>query len=498
MMTAPNTAGPSATGPSATGPNAAGFHSEGPLFQNRQRVYPKAVTGRFRRLKWLALSVLLAIYYITPWLRWDRGPGAADQAVLADMYGRRLYFFWLEIWPQEIYFLTGVLVLAAIGLFMVTALAGRVWCGFACPQTVWTDLFMLVERWIEGDRAARMQRDRHPWTRTWITRKLAKHALWLLIALATGGAWIFYFYDAPTLVHDLTHGAAPVKTVFFLGLFTATTYLLAGWAREQVCTYMCPWPRFQSAMLDEHSMIVTYEKWRGHQPMPLRKGQSWDQRQAAGGGDCIDCHQCIQVCPTGIDIRDGQQMECIGCGLCIDACNHIMATIGRPGDLITLDSEFNSMARATVQPTRSRLLRPRTVIYALILVIIASAMTVALALRSSAELTILRDRAPLFVTQADGLIRDSYTVKLINKTARDQVFRLSLDGLPGARLILVGPDESEQTALSLAATADQVTTWHIRVRAPATGQPETPITFEASAGPIRLETRDMFAGPGHR
>jgi cytochrome c oxidase accessory protein FixG len=212
------------------------------LFKNREKVYPRSVSGLFRRLKWAALIVLLAIYYIVPWIRWDRGPEAPDQAVLADMAGRRLYFFFIEIWPQEIYYLTGLLVLSAVALFLITSLAGRIWCGYACPQTVWTDLFMWVERKIEGDRSERIRLDKGPFTLGKLQKKLMKHGAWLLIALLTGGAWVMYFTDAPTLVHDLLHFQASAQSVFFIGLFTATTYLLAGWAREQVCTYMCPWP----------------------------------------------------------------------------------------------------------------------------------------------------------------------------------------------------------------------------------------------------------------
>jgi cytochrome c oxidase accessory protein FixG len=289
------------------------------LFKNREKVYPRSVSGLFRRLKWAALIVLLAIYYIVPWIRWDRGPEAPDQAVLADMAGRRLYFFFIEIWPQEIYYLTGLLVLSAVALFLITSLAGRIWCGYACPQTVWTDLFMWVERKIEGDRSERIRLDKGPFTLGKLQKKLMKHGAWLLIALLTGGAWVMYFTDAPTLIHDLLHFQASAQSVFFIGLFTATTYLLAGWAREQVCTYMCPWPRFQSAMIDEDSLIVTYEAWRGEPRGAKRKDESWD-----GRGDCIDCKACVHVCPTGIDIRDGLQMECIGCGLCVDACNTIM------------------------------------------------------------------------------------------------------------------------------------------------------------------------------
>src|SRR5690606_3240611 len=296
-------------------------------------------------IKWAVLTFCLVIYYGLPWLRWDRGPGAPDQALLLDMSGPRGYFFNIEIWPQEVYYITGLLIVGALALFLATALFGRVWCGYACPQTVWTDLFMLVERWIEGDRNARMRLDRQPTSAAKVLRKSAKHAVWLLIAAATGGAWIMYFQDAPTVVREIFTGSASGATYFFFGLFTLTTYGLAGWAREQVCTYMCPWPRLQAAMQDEHSLIVTYQGWRGETRGKHKAGQSWE-----GRGDCIDCGACFHVCPTGIDIRNGPQLECIGCGLCIDACDDVMGKVGRPLRLIDFVSLENLQNRAAKRP----------------------------------------------------------------------------------------------------------------------------------------------------
>jgi cytochrome c oxidase accessory protein FixG len=432
---------------------------ESPLYSGRIEVYAKAVKGRFRTLKWAALVVLLGIYYVTPWLRWDRGPAAPDQAVLADIAGRRLYFFWIEIWPQEVYFLTGILILAALGLFLATSLLGRVWCGFACPQTVWTDLFMAVERWLEGDRNQRMRFDKAPWTRDKIIRRSAKHAIWLLIALATGGAWVMYFTDAPTVVHDFVTGEASLAVYFFVGLFTTTTYLLAGHAREQVCTYMCPWPRIQAGLLDQDSLVVTYEEWRGEPRGKHKRGQSWE-----GRGDCVDCNQCVAVCPMGIDIRDGMQLECIGCGLCIDACNDVMAKVGRPANLITYDSERNSGLRAAGDPPTLRLLRPRTLLYTGILALVAVVMLGALLLRADTGVNILPDRNPLFVRLSDGSIRNGYTLKILNKSHEPRDYRLAVEGAP-AGLSVIGQEQAAET-VSLSAPPDGVGSHRVYLRLP--------------------------------
>ena len=431
------------------------------LYAGRIKIHPKAIKGRFRTIKWAVLIVLLGIYYVVPWIRWDRGSGVPDQAVLIDMPGRRAYFFWVEIWPQEVYYLTFLLILAAFGLFLVTSLAGRVWCGFTCPQTVWTDLFMRVERLIEGDRGARIRLEKAPLTQGKLIKKATKHAAWLAIAAATGGAWIMYFNDAPTVTRAILTGNASLGVYFFFGLFTATTYLLAGFAREQVCTYMCPWPRFQSALLDEDSYVVTYQKWRGEPRAPLRKNQDWSSR-----GDCIACNQCIAVCPMGIDIRDGLQLECIGCGLCIDACNEVMARIRWPPDLITLDTERNQASRAEGLAPVRRFVRPRTVIYAAILLAISAGVLLGFAFRSSVDAEVLHDRNPLFVRLSDGSIQNGYTIKILNKAREPRTFELAIEGLETARLKASGREADAATPILLAAAPDSVTTHRIYISVP--------------------------------
>lgn len=403
------------------------------LYAVREKVYAKRAYGTFRTVKWIVMAVTLGIYYMLPWLRWDRGPHLSDQAVLIDFPNRRFFFFFLEIWPQEFYFVTGLLVLAALTLFLVTALAGRIWCGYTCPQTVWTDLMIAVERFWQGDRNARMRLDKAPWTIDKVWRKAATHLSWLLIGVSTGGAFVFYFRDAPTLAHEFftfqTHAIAWI----FLGIFTATTYLLGGIAREQVCTYMCPWPRIQGAMFDHHSLLVSYRDWRGEPRGAHKAGESWE-----GRGDCIDCKQCVAVCPAGIDIRDGAQLECIQCALCIDACNSIMGKIDRPRGLIAYDTVDNLEAAAEGKSSPVQLLRPRVLLYIGLIALVGLIMLVALWNRSVLEVNVLRDRNPLFVTLTDGSVRNGYTIKILNKRHDERSFRLGTDGLLGATLRIVG------------------------------------------------------------
>ncbi len=432
-----------------------------PLYASRARIHPKRILGTFRSLKWSIMAVLLGFYYGMPWLRWDRGPGMPDQAFLADITGRRLFFLDVEIWPQEIYYLTGLLILGAVGLFFVTSLFGRVWCGFTCPQTVWTDLFMLVERYIEGDRNKRIKLDALSMNFEKLWRRSVKHAVWLVISAATGGAWIMYFVDAPTLGIEFFSGQSSLTVYALCGIFTSTTYLLGGLAREQVCLYMCPWPRFQGAMFDEHTLLVTYEDWRGE---PRGKAR---QKASDNLGDCIDCDLCVNVCPTGIDIRDGQQMQCIGCALCVDACNTVMKKIDRPGNLIRYDSIANMVGRANGAPAKYHFVRMRTVVYAVIIVAVMAAMVYGLYTRANVDINLQRDRTPLFVQLSDGEIRNGYTLKVLNKERLDRTFRLRLIGIDGAYISVIGIEHDGKVAVNLPVKADVVGTFHVFVRAPA-------------------------------
>ncbi|MDD9907970.1 MAG: cytochrome c oxidase accessory protein CcoG [Rhodospirillaceae bacterium] len=405
------------------------------LYAKRKRIHPKRAYGTFRSLKWFIMAVTLGIYYVTPWLRWDRGEGP-NQAVLLDLPNRKFYFFFVEIWPQEIYLLTGVLVISALALFLFTSLFGRVWCGYSCPQTVWTDLFIAIERLVEGDRNARIRLDKASWSGSKIGKKIVKHSVWLVIAVMTGGAWVFYFRDAPTLAIELATFDAPLPAVAFIAILTFTTYALGGLMREQVCIYMCPWPRIQGAMFDEDSLLVTYREQRGEPRGAHKKGESWDNR-----GDCIRCRQCVAVCPVGIDIRDGPQFECIHCALCIDACNAVMAKIGRPPNLIAYETFRNLEATKAGSHAPIRFLRPRIIVYGLLLALVTGLTLYGLFSRETLSLSVLRDRNPLYVTLSDGSVRNGYTLKLINREREARIFRISSEGLAGAKLSVMGQQD---------------------------------------------------------
>ncbi|MDF2231367.1 cytochrome c oxidase accessory protein CcoG [Albimonas sp. CAU 1670] len=393
------------------------------LYAARIPIFPRRVKGTFRTLKWWIMGVTLAIYYLTPWIRWDRGPAMPDQAVLVDLANRRFFFFWIEIWPQQFIYVAGLLIMAGLGLFLFTSALGRVWCGYTCPQTVWTDLFITVERWIEGDRNARVRLHQQKWDARKARLRATKWLVWLLIAVATGGAWVFYFADAPTLLGQIFTGDAPFVAYASIGVLTATTFVFGGFMREQVCIYMCPWPRIQAAMMDDKTITVGYRHWRGEP-----RGKHRKKNADAGLGDCIDCNACVAVCPMGIDIRDGQQLACITCALCIDACDDVMDKVGKPRgliDYVTLQDEAIETQGAQPIPLIKRILRPRTILYFVMWAGIGMAIVVSLFMRDSIDLNVARDRNPTYVVLSNGTIRNGYTIKVANQNQEPHTFRLS-------------------------------------------------------------------------
>ena len=384
----------------------------GEYFAARKRLYPQSVKGRFRRLKWILNTVFLSIYLLSPLIRFDRGEGSPNQAILIDLPGSKIYFFWIEIWPQEIYYLAGILLIAAVILFFVTSLFGRIWCGYACFQTVWTDIFVSFEKLFQGDRNARIILDRkNNFEKFW--RKTATHFSWIIVSLITGYGFACYFNDAISLHKNLTLNIWG----WILGI-AASTYIMAGFAREQVCIYMCPYSRFQSAMFDKNTLIISYDEKRGE---PRGK---WDGNVAKTQGHCIDCKQCVVVCPTGIDIRNGLQMECIACGLCVDACDNVMEKIGLPKGLIRYDTMAHML---DPKPEKKfKILKPRSIYYATILTLVCGIMIRSLLYKPTLEVSAIPDRDPIFVRLSDGSIRNGYSIKIVNKTHERKTFTLKI------------------------------------------------------------------------
>jgi cytochrome c oxidase accessory protein FixG len=464
------------------------YDDYGPLYAARKKVYPQSVSGTFRRIKWALMAFCLGVYYFLPFVRWNRGLGAPNQAVLIDFPNRRFYFFFIELWPQEVYYFTGLLILAAVILFLMNSVGGRIWCGYLCPQTVWTDLFYAVERLVEGDRRERMKKDAagNQWTVRRISETVVKHTIWLMIAWWTGGAWVLYFSDAPTLVRNLATFQAPMVAYIWIGMLTATTYLLAGYMREQVCTYMCPWPRIQAALTDEWALNVTYRYDRGEKRTSVKKAA---ELRALGEhvGDCIDCYQCVAVCPTGIDIRNGPQLECIQCGLCIDACDNIMKKVGRPTGLIGYDNDINIARRRAGKAPIFRIVRPRTIIYTLVIAVVGGIMLYTLATRSLLDVNVLHDRNPVAVRLSDGSIRNAYTVRLLNKSGFDRVVAIDADGPVDATVHVVGTDSATPERPTITIGRDQTTELRVLVTAPAAKNPEPSI-------PVNFHVTDVGLG----
>ncbi|MBA1346144.1 cytochrome c oxidase accessory protein CcoG [Rhizobium laguerreae] len=491
------------------------------LYAPRKKVFPKRAEGRFRRFKWIVMLVTLGIYYLAPWIRWDRGPYAPDQAILIDLSSRRFFFFFIEIWPQEFYYVAGLLVMAGLGLFLVTSAVGRAWCGYACPQTVWVDLFLVVERALEGDRNARMKLDARPMSFAKLRKRVVKHSIWLLISVVTGVAWIFYFADAPCLLVSLFTGHAPATAYTTVAILAATTYVLGGLMREQVCTYMCPWPRIQGAMLDENSLVVTYNAWRGEQRSRYPKSA---RAKGIPVGDCVDCNACVAVCPMGIDIRNGQQMECITCALCIDACDGRMEKRGKPRGLIayaTLSEYSSNMSLATrvgrtaVQPSRVRnddgtfvpairhfnwriIFRPRTVFYAIAWAAVGVAMLVHLTFRERLELNVVHDRNPQYVLESDGSLRNGYTLRILNMVPKPRDVNISLVGLEGATMRIPEVGKEDARSFTVHAEPDAATTLKIFVTRKPTGAATNEFLFviEDTEHADRATYRAAFNAPG--
>ncbi|OGB07563.1 MAG: cytochrome c oxidase accessory protein CcoG [Burkholderiales bacterium RIFCSPHIGHO2_12_FULL_61_11] len=396
------------------------------LYQAQKKIYPRSVSGLFSRWRWGLVLLTQLVFYGLPWLEWGQ-----RQAVLFDLASRRFYIFGLVLYPQDFIYLAGILVISALSLFLFTAVAGRQWCGYACPQTVYTEIFLWLEKLTEGDRSARLRLDASPMSLNKVARKASKQFLWIALALWTGFTFVGYFTPIKELgVSFLTAGMGPWETfwVFFYGF---ATYGNAGYMREQVCKYMCPYARFQSAMFDKDTLIVTYDEARG-EPRGARSRKA--DPKALNLGDCVDCTLCVQVCPTGIDIRKGLQYECISCAACIDACDTVMDKMNYPRGLIRYSTENAVTQGWTRSQLLRRVLRPRVLVYTAILGAVTFAMLISLALRSPFRVDVVRDRASLARIVNGGKIENVYRLQVMNATEGKQDYRITVQGLPGLAL----------------------------------------------------------------
>ncbi|MFG6464641.1 cytochrome c oxidase accessory protein CcoG [Roseateles sp. DXS20W] len=418
------------------------------LYRSEDKIHPRAVDGFYTRWRWAFVALTQLVFYGLPWLDWGE-----RQAVLFDLEARRFYVFGLVLYPQDFVYLTALLMISAFGLFLFTAVAGRLWCGYACPQTVYTEIFMRVEHWFEGDRNARLRLDKAPWSFNKLWRKTAKQAVWVALGLWTGFTFVGYFTPIHTLGAEvLALGLGPWET-FWVLFYGFATYGNAGYMREQVCKYMCPYARFQSAMFDRDTLIVSYDPVRG-EPRGNNAKRKKGEDRAAAIGDCIDCGLCVQVCPTGIDIRNGLQYECIGCAACIDVCNGVMDKMGTAHGLIRYDTENGLEQRLTRGQRWRRVLRPRVLIYSAVLLAICSALLWNIASRHSFRVDVVRDRASLARLVEDGWIENVYRLQVMNATESPQRYRFEAEGLPGlmlsqARTVELGPAEARWVAVAL-------------------------------------------------
>ncbi|MGW7771569.1 cytochrome c oxidase accessory protein CcoG [Pseudomonas machongensis] len=411
------------------------------------RIQTRSFTGLYRNLRIGFAGLLFVLFFGTAWLNWN-----GRQAVLWDLADSKFHIFAATFWPQDFILLSALLIICAFGLFAITVFAGRVWCGYSCPQSVWTWLFMWCEKVTEGDRNQRIRLAAAPWSLGKFARRSLKHGLWLAIGVITGLTFVGYFTPIRPLAHELLTLQLGGVALFWVVFFTAATYLNAGWLREAVCMHMCPYARFQSVMFDKDTLAVAYDPGRGESRGPRKKGSD---RQAQHLGDCIDCTLCVQVCPTGIDIRDGLQMACIGCAACIDACDGVMDKMGYPRGLIGYKSEHN------LQGGRTHWLRPRLLGYATALLVMIGALVMALQMRPMVSLDVIKDRG-LFRENAQGQIENIYLLKIINKTQHPQHYRLRLvdaDGfvLHGKQAISIPAGEMSELPVSVAMLADRPT-----------------------------------------
>ena len=448
------------------------------FYAKHKKVYPREVHGLFANLRITGVLVLLGLYYGIPWMRWDN-----HQAVLLDLPNRKFHIFALTFWPQDFFYFALLLIIAALSLFFFTALAGRLWCGYACPQTVWTEVFLWIERKIEGDRSSQMKLDKAPMSGNKFNKKALKHAVWIAFSAYTGFTFVGYFTSIDVLWNGILNFDLGPWETFWIIFYSLATYGNAGWLREQVCIYMCPYARFQSAMFDKDTLIISYDDSRG-EPRGSRK-RGVDPKDA-GLGDCIDCTLCVQVCPTGIDIRNGLQYQCIGCAACVDVCDQVMDKMKYPRGLVRYTTENTLNGKTT------HILRPRIIVYSLVLASLFAALVIAIGMRTPVELDIIRDRNTLYREVKGGLVENIYNLRIINMTNQAQRYHLGVTGLEG--LVL----ENRYGDLTVEPGEVQTIDVQVRVDPVVLKRPSSEIffTLDSLDGPkIKLHEKARFIGP---
>jgi len=447
------------------------------LYEKREKIYVRSIEGFYQNIRLFTGWPLLIGYFGCPWLLVD-----GHQSILFDLPERKFHVFWMTFWPQDFALLAWCLMIAAFLLFFMTNLTGRVWCGYTCPQTVWTAVFMWAEQTAEGERHQRMRLDRQPWNFEKAWRRSLKHGMWFGFAFLTGLTFVSYFYGMYDLIVDAYHLQLSTVAVFWICFFTAATYINAGWMREQVCIYMCPYARFQSAMFDRDTLVVSYDADRGDPRGSRKRGQTHEQ---SGKGDCIDCNMCVQVCPTGIDIREGLQYQCINCALCVDACNSIMDKMGYDRGLVRYTT-LNQLAGKTWTWKR-----PKLIGYAIAIVVMISAVSTVLLTRIPMELDVLRARGQLYQEVKGDLIQNIYTLKIINMDKAAHEYRVEITGLPEYQLVPAGP-------VSVGAEEIGELSVNVLVDPELLTQVNTPIMFEVQTedGSYSVDSKSTYIGPG--
>ncbi|RBP50697.1 cytochrome c oxidase accessory protein CcoG [Arenicella xantha] len=461
------------------------------LYEKSDKIYPREAKGKFQNFRVFSVYALLGLYYVLPWINWGE-----RQAVLFDLPARKFHIFFLTFWPQDFFFLTLLLILAGLSLFFFTAIAGRVWCGFACPQTVWTEAFVWMERWVEGTRAQQIKLAAAPWTFNKIRKRVTKQVLWITFALFTGLTFVGYFQSIDQLFVDFFNFNIGGWSLFWVLFYGFATYGNAGFMREQVCKYMCPYARFQSAMFDRDTLIVAYDQKRGE---PRSRGKKRkDAAEDAPAGDCIDCGICVQVCPTGIDIRDGLQYECIACAACIDGCDEVMERIGLPTGLIKYSTESqDSGDKKTLLQT---VFRPRVLIYGTLLSIVFIGFITALAMRSTLQVDVLRDRNAFYRWADNGEIENTYQIRVMNKSQFEQHYKVGVTGLDNADVRWAKALEDGQ---SRAVAAGEIGEFTAIVSLPANADhrrsQSVKLTFAETEGekPSSITEESRFWGPAN-